>query len=88
MRGRESGRLVAKRVGGGLLGSAAALWVGLGLGLVLGTAVTALAGEVLRDADSEEIVAAAQVWPHREIPLEWRWEQRPVKTGHMFRSRR
>lgn len=59
----------------------------LGLGLILGAAVTAFAGD--RWIAPEEAPAVAErTWPHRALDREWRGTRTPVDVDRMFRQTR
>lgn len=71
------------------------LVLGVALGALLATAVSAVAGDPALDLTrlapepaAAEPAAAGPVWPERELPREWRWERKPITFDHMFRQAR
>jgi hypothetical protein len=61
------------------------LLLALLVGAALGSGLTALSNARIGGASPEPAVVARE-WPRRELPLEWRWAPRPVRTEHMFRK--
>jgi hypothetical protein len=64
-----------------------ALAAGLAIGVLLGSALTAVAADRLYDASRPREIAPAREWPVRELPPEWRWTARPVPYERMFMKR-
>jgi hypothetical protein len=68
----------------------ASLAIGLVIGTLLGSALTAVAADRIYDAHVRRPAqaAAARAWPARELPPEWRYEVPRVDYERMFRTRR
>lgn len=64
----------------------APLALGLVAGLLLGIAVTALAGNPI--APTTPAAEAAREWRHPALDREWRGTRTPVDVNRMFRTRR
>ena len=64
------------------------LVIGLLVGALLGSALTALATGPIRSVLVEEPAVAAREWPKRALDLEWRGRKTTVDVDRMFRKRR
>jgi len=64
-------------------------WLALALllGVLLGSTLTALAVDRMRESSTTATVVAKQ-WPHRALDREWRGMRTPVDVDRMFPRRR
>ena len=64
------------------------LLIGILLGALLWTSVTAWTGDRTGRADAGQPAASVREWPDHPIPREWRWEREPYTFDYMFRKDR